>query len=135
MPFSFGMPEAVMSNLRVHPQLESRYNALGDLSNPDGWLRRVNVYESSFNRTNLEPIYRRSNWSWDALNANALQYITRNSIYQGCVRYGTYRGVPAVYTPGNTGTGHFGEFGTASIPVPETWVSSVRRQYRYRKLR
>ena len=54
---------------------------------------------------------------------------------QGCVRYGTYRGVPAVYTAGITGTGYFGKFGTASIPVPETWVSSVRHQYRYRKLR
>ena len=35
IPFSFGMPEAVMSNLRVHPQIESMYNDLGDLSNPD----------------------------------------------------------------------------------------------------
>ena len=69
-----------MSNLRVHPQFESRYNDLGDLSNPDGWPRRVDVYESSFNRTNAEPIYRRSNWFWDALNANTLQYVTRNSI-------------------------------------------------------
>ena len=56
-------------------------------------------------------------------------------ILQGCVRYGTYRGVPAVYTAGITGTGHFGKFGTASIPVPETSVSSVRHQYRYQKLR
>ena len=63
----------MMSNLRVHPQLESRYNALGDLSYPDGWSRSVNVYESSFNRTNPDPIYRRNNWFWDALNANTLQ--------------------------------------------------------------
>ena len=55
MLFSFGIPEAVMSNLRVHPQFESRYNDLGDLSTPDGWPRRVHVYEGSFNRTNPEP--------------------------------------------------------------------------------
>ena len=36
---------------------------------------------------------------------------------QGCVRYGTYRGVPPV------------------LPVPGTSVSSVRHQYRYRTLR
>ena len=28
---------------------------------------------------------------------------------QGCVRYGTCRGVPAVYTAGITGTGNFGK--------------------------
>ena len=35
----------------------------------------------------------------------------------------------------NIGTGHFGKFGTTSIPVPDTSVSSVRHQYRYRTLR
>ena len=35
----------------------------------------------------------------------------------------------------NTGTGYFGNFGTTSIPVPDTSVSSVRDQYRYRTLR
>ena len=54
---------------------------------------------------------------------------------QGCVRYRTYRGVPAAYTPGITGTGYFGKSGTASIPVPDNPVSSIRHQYRYRKLR
>ena len=57
-------------------------------------------------------------------------------ILQGCVRYGTYRGIPAVYTAGITSTGHFGKFGTTSIPVPETSISSVHpyryREYRYR---
>ena len=53
------------------------------------------------------------------------------SILQGCVRPGTYRGTPPVYTAGITGTGHFGNFGTTSIPVPDTSVSSVRCQYRY----
>ena len=38
------------------------------------------------------------------------------------------------HTAGITGTGHFGKFGTASIPVPDTSVSSVRHQYRYRTL-
>ena len=32
-------------------------------------------------------------------------------------------------------SGHFGEFGTTSIPVPDTSVSSVRHSYRYRKYR
>ena len=36
---------------------------------------------------------------------------------QGCVRYGTYRGIPPV------------------LPVPDTSVSSVRHKYRYRTLR
>ena len=45
LPFSFRIPEAVMLNLRVHPQFQSRYKDLGDLSNPGGWPRRVNVYE------------------------------------------------------------------------------------------
>ena len=40
--------------------------------------------------------------------------------FQSYVWYGAYRGVPAVYTAGITGIGHFGRFGTASIPVPET---------------
>ena len=35
----------------------------------------------------------------------------------------------------NTGAENFGKFGTTSIPVPETSVSSVQYQYRYRKLR
>ena len=35
----------------------------------------------------------------------------------------------------NTGTRHFGKFGTASIPVPDNSVSSVRPQYRYPTLR
>ena len=51
----------------------------------------------------------------------------RSENWRGCVRHGTYRGVPAVYTTGITGTGHFGKFGTAPTPVPETSVSSVRQ--------
>ena len=77
---------------------------------------------------------------------------------QGCVRYGTYRGIPPVLpVPDtsvssvrhqyrywtlrqvrygiNTGTGHFGKFGTTSISVPDTSVCSVRHQYRHRTLR
>ena len=52
-----------------------------------------------------------------------------DSIFQGRVRYGTYRGVQAIYTTGITGTEHFGKLGTTSIPVPEISVSSVRHQY------
>ena len=52
-----------------------------------------------------------------------------------CVRYGTYRVIPPVYTTGITGAKHVGEFGTTSIPVPDTSVSTVRHQYRYRTLR
>ena len=48
------------------------------------------------------------------------------------------------HTAGITGTGHFGKFGTTSIPVPpvpvqtfipvpDTLVSSVEHQYRYRR--
>ena len=37
-----------------------------------------------------------------------------------------------VYTTGTTGTGHIGMFGTATIPVSETVLSSARHQYRYR---
>ena len=43
--------------------------------------------------------------------------------------------MPPVYTTGITGTGHFGNFGTTSIPVPDKSVNSVRHQYRYRTLR
>ena len=85
--FSFGTPEeAVMSNLRVHPQFESRYNALGDLSNPGGCPHRVKFNESGFNRTNPEPIYRRSIWFWDALNANTLP----ETPYMMCRKYDYY---------------------------------------------
>ena len=74
---------------------------------------------------------------------------------QGCIRYGVYRGIPPVLpVPDasvssvrhqyryrtlrqvrhdiNSGTGHFGKFGTTTIPVPDTLVSSARPQYRYR---
>ena len=34
-----------------------------------------------------------------------------------------------------TGAERVGKFGTTSVPVPETSVSSVRQQHRYRKLR
>ena len=54
---------------------------------------------------------------------------------QGCVQYCQYRDIPPVYTAGCTGTGHFGKFGTTSIPVPDTEVGSVQHQYRYRILR
>ena len=35
----------------------------------------------------------------------------------------------------NTRTGHFGKFGTTSIPVPGNLVSSVRHPHRYRGYR
>ena len=98
IPLSFGIPEAaMMSSLRVYLELESRYNALVDLSNRDG-------HGSSFNRTNPEPIYRRSNWFWDALNANiyTLQYITRTSLYimhrryDYCRYWGRIASLPAI---------------------------------------
>ena len=56
-------------------------------------------------------------------------------IFQGCVRYGTYRGIPPVHTASITGNGHFGKFGTTSIPVPDSSVTSVRYGYRYRRYR
>ena len=39
------------------------------------------------------------------------------------------------HTAGITGTGHFGKFGTTSIPVPDISVSSVRHSYRYQTIR
>ena len=64
-------------------------------------------------------------------------------VLRGCVWYGTYRGMPAVYTAGVT---NFGKFCTTwipvppvpvktFIPVPDTLVSSIRHEYRYRALR
>ena len=35
----------------------------------------------------------------------------------------------------NTGTGHFGKFGTTAIPRPDTSVISAQHQYRYKTLR
>ena len=49
--------------------------------------------------------------------------------------FGTYRGIPPVLTADITGTGHLGKFGTTSIPVPDTSVSSVEHQYRYLRYR
>ena len=49
-------------------------------------------------------------------------------------RVSSARYVPR-HTAGITGTGHFGKFGTTSIPVPDAWVNSVRHQYQYRTLR
>ena len=72
---------------------------------------------------------------WSIFTAKMSSFSFFKYMMQGCVRYGTYRDVTAVYTAGITGTGHLGKFGTASIPVPEISVSSVRHQYRYRKLR
>ena len=54
---------------------------------------------------------------------------TRMGVF-GTVRIEAYR--RNIYTAGITGTGHFGKFGTTSIPAPNTSVNSVRRQYRYR---
>ena len=44
-------------------------------------------------------------------------YTCAITLFQGCVRYGTYRGIPPV------------------LSVPGTSVSSVRHQYRYRRYR
>ena len=60
------------------------------------------------------------------------RYRYRRCRYRLSYRYRTLR---QVRYDVNTGTRHFGEFGTLSIPVPETSVSSVRHQYRYRILR
>ena len=75
----------------------------------------------------------------------SVPYVPRRTggIYRRCHWYRTLRQVRYGV---NTGTGNFGKFGTTSIPVPavpvqtfvpvpDTSVSSVRRQYRYRKLR
>ena len=61
--------------------------------------------------------------------------IERVAYKERCVRYIRYRVIPPVYTAGITGTGHFGRFGTTSIPVSDTSVSSVQHQYRYQTLR
>ena len=64
--------------------------------------------------------------------------------FQECVRYGTYRGIPPVLPVPDTSVSSvrrqyrywtLGKFGTTSIPVPSTSVSSVRLRYRYRTLR
>ena len=68
---------------------------------------------------------------FNAKDTNTVIYV----YLHGCVRYGTYRGIPPVYAAGVTGTGHFGKFGTTSLPVPNTSVSSVRHQYRYHTTR
>ena len=52
-------------------------------------------------------------------------------IYRRYYRYRTLRQVRHI----NTGTGQLGKFGTTSIPVPYTSVSSVRYGYRYRRYR
>lgn len=57
-----------MSTLPVHPYFDWMYDALGDLSNPDGWVRRRTLFEGSFLRTNPEPTFRRSNWFWHAVD-------------------------------------------------------------------
>ena len=54
--------------------------------------------------------------------------------YKRCVWHGTYRGIPPMYTTGINGTGRVDKFGTTSIPVTDTSVSSVH-QYRYQTLR
>ena len=56
--------------------------------------------------------------------SNRWLYCHGNIDHSGKVRYGL-----------DTGTRHFGKFGTSSIPVTETSVSSVRSQYRYPTLR
>ena len=75
----------------------------------------------------------------------SVRYVRRRTagIYR---RYYRYRALRYVRYDTNTGIGHFGKFGTiwipvppvpiqTFIPVPDTSVSSVRHQYRYRTLR
>ena len=40
-------------------------------------------------------------------------------------------GTAGIGTYFHTGTGHFCNYGTTSIPVPDTSVTSVRHAYRY----
>ena len=54
---------------------------------------------------------------------------------RGYLAGGIYRGTTGVCIQACAGTGRFGKFGTTSIPAPETSASSVRYQYRHRKLR
>ena len=49
--------------------------------------------------------------------------------------YNMHTGTAGTGTDFPAGTGHFGKFGTTPIPVPDTSVSLVHRQYRYRTLR
>ena len=75
----------------------------------------------------------------------SVRYVRRRTagIYR---RYYRYRALRYVRYDTNTGIGHFGKFGTiwipvpsvpiqTFIPVPDTSVSSVQHQYRYRTLR
>ena len=65
-------------------------------------------------------------------HTNGVFGTVRNEAYR---RYYRYRTIRYVRYDINTGTGQFGKFGTASIPAPNTLVSSVRHQCRYRTLR
>ena len=51
------------------------------------------------------------------------------------VRCDINTGTGGAGTDFRTGIGHFGKFGTTSILVPDTSVSSVQPQYRYRRYR
>ena len=51
--------------------------------------------------------------------ARSIEVGEETTIYQRCVRYGTYRGVLAMYTAVVTGSGHFAKFGATSMPVPD----------------
>ena len=51
------------------------------------------------------------------------------------VRYDMDTGTAGTGTDFHAGTGHLVKFGTTSLPVPDTSVSSVQHQYRYRTLR
>ena len=58
----------------------------------------------------------------------------RTEAYRRKYRYRTLRYVRYVlWHTVITGTGHFGKFGTTSIPVPHTSLSSVRHPYRHRR--
>ena len=64
---------------------------------------------------------------------NSAQNQFQNAEVGGTVKYQVWSvHTRPVYTTGTTGTGHIGMFGTATIPVSETVLSSARHQYRYR---
>ena len=67
-------------------------------------------------------------------SVSSVRYGYRYRLYRYRLSY-RYRTLRYVRYNNIFDTGYFGNFGTASIPVPDTSVTSVRHQYRYRTLR
>ena len=81
--------------------VHSRYSSLIRTAGCKTCISRYSTYE--YGR------YSRR-WSRDVIPYSWM-YITTSS-FEGCVRYGTYRGIPPIYTAGIPDAGHLGNFGT-----------------------